>query len=53
MKTMVKAVNSRRPRARYRTGAFANTIVFWHGVLPTRWWDAIVRSLGKIKAPEK
>ena len=53
MKTMVKAVNSRRPRARYRTGAFANTIVFWHSVLPTRWWDAIVRSLGKIKAPEK
>ena len=53
MKTMVKAVNSRHPRARYRTGAFANTIVFWHGVLPTRWWDAIVRSLGKIKAPEK
>jgi len=53
MKTMVKAVNSRRPRARYRTGAFANTIVFWHGLLPTRWWDAIVRSLGKIKAPEK
>ena len=53
MKTMVKAVNSRRPCARYRTGAFANTIVFWHSVLPTRWWDAIVRSLGKIKAPEK
>ena len=53
MKTMVKAVNNRHPRARYRTGAFANTIVFWHGVLPSRWWDAIVRSLGKIKAPEK
>ena len=52
-KTMVKAVNSRRPRARYRTGAFANTIVFFHWLLPTRWWDAVVRSLGKIKAPTK
>ena len=52
-KTMVKAVNRRRPRARYRTGAFANTIVFFHWLLPTRWWDAVVRSLGKIKAPTK
>ena len=52
-KTMCKAVNSRRPRARYRTGAFANTIVFFHWLLPTRCWDAVVRSLGKIKAPVK
>ena len=52
-KTMCKAVNCRRPRARYRTGAFANTIVFFHWLLPTRWWDAMVRSLGKIKAPVK
>ena len=52
-KTMCKAVNSRRPRARYRTGAFANSIVFFHWLLPTRFWDAVVRSLGKIKAPMK
>ncbi|MCR5659321.1 MAG: SDR family NAD(P)-dependent oxidoreductase [Bacteroidales bacterium] len=52
-KTMCKAVNSRRPRARYRTGVFANTIVFLHGLLPTRWWDAMARSLGKVKAPAR
>lgn len=52
-KTMCKAVNSRRPRARYRTGAFANSIVFFHWLLPTRCWDALVRCLGKLKAPVK
>jgi NADP-dependent 3-hydroxy acid dehydrogenase YdfG len=52
-KTMCKAVNSRRPRARYRTGAFANSIVFFHWLLPTRCWDAVVRCLGKLKAPVK
>lgn len=52
-KTMCKAVNSRRPRARYRTGAFANSIVFFHWLLPTRCWDAVVKCLGKLKAPVK
>ena len=52
-KTMCKAVNSRHPRARYRTGAFATTMMLSHALLPTRCWDAIVRYLGKIKAPVK
>ncbi len=37
-----KAVNRRRPRARYRVGFGAGTLVFFHAVLPTRWWDAIL-----------
>ena len=52
-KAMCKAVNRRHPRTRYRIGAFANTIVFFHWLLPTRWWDTVVRSLGRIKAPVK
>lgn len=52
-KAMCKAVNSRRPRARYRVGMFATTIVLSHLLLPARWWDAMVRMLGKIKAPSK
>ena len=52
-KAMCKAVNSRHPRARYRVGAFATTIVLSHLLLPTRWWDAMVRMLGKVKTPSK
>ena len=52
-KAMCKAVNSRRPRARYRVGAFATTIVLFHLLLPARWWDAVVRLLGKVKTPSK
>ena len=44
-----KAVNSRRPRARYRVGFGAGTLVFFHSLLPTRWWDALFRLGGKIK----
>ena len=44
-----KAVNRRRPRARYRVGFGARTMVFFHALLPTRWWDAILRKGGKIK----
>ena len=44
-----KAVNSRRPRARYRVGFGAGTLVFLHTILPPRWWDALFRLGGKIK----
>ena len=44
-----KAVNSRRPRTRYRIGFGARTLLFFHALLPTRWWDAIVRIGGKLK----
>ena len=39
--------------ARYRVGAFATTIVLSHLLLPARWWDAVVRMLGKVKTPSK
>ena len=44
-----KAVNSRRPRTRYRVGFGAHTLVFLHTILPARWWDALFRLGGKIK----
>lgn len=48
-KAIVRAVNSRRPRARYRTGRFAHSGVFFHWLLPAKWWDALMRSFSKIK----
>ena len=44
-----KAVNSRCPRARYRIGFGAGTLVFLHAILPAKWWDALFRLGGKIK----
>ena len=43
-----RAVNSRRPRTRYRIGFGARTLVFLHALLPTRWWDAMMRKGGKL-----
>ena len=48
-KAIVRAVNARRPCTRYRIGRMANAIVFFHWLLPTRWWDAILRLMGKRK----
>ena len=44
-RAVVRAVTARRPRTRYRPGLGASSIVFWHAVLPSRWWDALVRQL--------
>lgn len=43
-----RAVNSRRPRTRYRIGFGAGPLVFFHAVLPDRWWDALMRMAGRI-----
>ena len=48
-KAIVRAVNARRPCTRYRIGRRANAIVFFHWLLPTRWWDAFLRLMGKRK----
>ena len=48
-RAIAKAVNSRRPRARYRVGFGADTLVLLHTILPTRWWDALFRLGGKFK----
>ena len=44
-----RAVNSRRPRARYRIGRGACSMVLLHTVLPARWWDGLMRRLVRIK----
>ena len=48
-KAICRAVNARRPRTRYRIGYLSKTIVFFHWLLPTRWWDHIMRMMGKRK----
>ena len=42
-KTICKAVNARRPRVRYTPGRGASTLLFFHAILPARWWDALNR----------
>ena len=43
------AVNSRRPRTRYRLGRFSSLAVWTHRLLPARWWDALMRSMARLK----
>ena len=49
-KAICKAVNSRRPKARYCRGRFSVVGRIGHALLPARWWDAIMRMGGKIRA---
>ena len=49
-KAICHAVNSRHPRARYRVGRFSHFGVLLHALMPARWWDAMMRKGGKIKA---
>lgn len=48
-KAICRAVNARRPCTRYRIGRMSGAIVFFHWLLPTRWWDACLRTMGKRK----
>ena len=48
-KAISRAVNSRRPKARYRIGMASSSIVFFHWLLPARWWDALMRGFWRIK----
>lgn len=48
-KAICRAVNARRPRVRYRIGRLATSIVFFHWLLPSRWWDGFLRIMGKRK----
>ena len=52
-KAITRAVNRRHPRARYRTGCFSHIGVMAHALMPTRWWDAMMRQGGMIKAAKK
>ena len=46
-KAISKAVNSRRPKARYLIGFMAKPLVFLHTILPTRIFDKIMKSVSK------
>jgi len=48
-KAIRRAVNSRHPKARYRCGRFSVVGLWTHALLPARWWDAIMRKMGRIK----
>ena len=48
-RAIVKAVNSRRPRPRYRIGRFSTLGVFFHWLLPARWWDALMRRMSTLR----
>ena len=47
-RAIVRAVNARRPRLRYRPGMGASTLISLHAILPARWWDAFVRLAAKL-----
>ena len=47
-KKISRAVHARKPRARYAVGFASSTSKFFHSVLPTRWWDALMRKGGKV-----
>ncbi len=52
-KAINRAVNSRHPRARYCKGRFSLTGRIANALMPTRWWDALMRQGGKIKVEKK
>jgi NAD(P)-dependent dehydrogenase (short-subunit alcohol dehydrogenase family) len=41
--TIARAVTARRPRTRYAVGYGARPMIFLHGFLPDRWFDAFMR----------
>lgn len=48
-KAISRAVNSRHPRARYCCGRFSHIGQLAHAIMPARWWDAMMRRMGKVK----
>lgn len=46
-KAIIRAVNARCPRARYRAGFGARLFLFLHALLPARCWDFFARKTGK------
>ena len=48
-RAILRAVNRRHPRTRYRIGLGAHIMPFLHAIMPARLWDALVRRFFKIK----
>ena len=49
-KAISRAVNSRHPKARYCRGRISFIGRVANALMPARWWDAMMRQGGKIKA---
>ena len=47
-KTIGKAVTARRPKTRYAAGYGAKPMLFLHGVLPDRAFDAFIRRAARM-----
>ncbi|MBL7498793.1 oxidoreductase [Frankia sp. CNm7] len=47
-KTITRAVTAKRPRTRYAVGYGAKPLIFLHGVLPDRGFDALVRRITRV-----
>lgn len=45
---VLRAVDSRHPKARYRKGRLSGSAVFFHWLLPARWWDAMMRRAARF-----
>ena len=45
---ILRAVESRRPKARYRKGRLSGAIIFFHWLLPARWWHGLMRGAAKM-----
>lgn len=48
-KAIVKAATARCPRTRYRLGRFAGSVTIMHALLPSRWWDAMLRRMVTVR----
>jgi hypothetical protein len=48
-KAISRAVNSHHPKARYCRGRFSVSGRVAHALLPARWWDALMRRMGRVK----
>ena len=48
-RAIVRASESRRPKARYRKGRLSGTMLFFHWLLPARCWDAIMRLSSRVR----
>ncbi|MCR5444541.1 MAG: SDR family NAD(P)-dependent oxidoreductase [Bacteroidales bacterium] len=48
-RAICRAVESRHPRTRYCRGRGAHLTLVLHALLPTRWWDAVMRLGGRLR----
>jgi hypothetical protein len=50
-RVILDAIESRRPRARYRVTSMARTLIPLSRLLPSRWIDGLMRRSLKIPGP--